>query len=187
MDLSERTIEPALKNVEEGGRPFACVIARDGKIVAESPNLVAQTHDPTAHAEGVAIREAWTRLQTEDLSGCEIYVLAHPCPMCLGALYYCSPDRVVFITTRGEYSRYYKYDRRSQVCPARDVVRRVLQAVAGAPAADGPRAERAGYRGLRALAGAELVSHAGGAEAPILERRSPSECETITVVLELWI
>ena len=75
MDLSERTIEPAPKNVEEGGRPFACVIARDGKIVAESPNLVAQTHDPTAHAEGVAIREAWTRLQTEDLSGCEICVL----------------------------------------------------------------------------------------------------------------
>ena len=112
MDLVERTIELALKNVEEGGRPFACVIARDGEIVAESPNLVAQTHDPTAHAEVVAIREACTRLQTEDLSGCEIYVLAHPCPMCLGALYYCGPDRVVFVTTRDDYSRYYKDDRR---------------------------------------------------------------------------
>ena len=112
MDLVERTIELALKNVEEGGRPFACVIARDGDIVAESPNLVAQTHDPTAHAEVVAIREACTLLQSENLSGCEIYALAHPCPMCLGALYYCSPDRVVFITTREDYSRYYKDDRR---------------------------------------------------------------------------
>ena len=112
MDLVKRTIELALKNVEEGGRPFACVIARDGDIVAESPNLVAQTHDPTAHAEVVAIREACTRLQTENLNGCEIYALAHPCPMCLGALYYCSPDRVVFITTREDYSRYYKDDRR---------------------------------------------------------------------------
>jgi guanine deaminase len=112
MDFVRRTIELALQNVEDGGRPFACVIAREGEIVAESPNLVAQTEDPTAHAEIVAIRRACTELGTEYLTGCEIYVLAHPCPMCLGALYYCSPDRVVFITTREEYSRYYTDDRR---------------------------------------------------------------------------
>jgi len=112
MDLIKRTIDLALRNVEDGGRPFACVIARGGEIVAESPNLVVQTNDPTAHAEVVAIREACTKLGTPDLEGCDIYVLAHPCPMCLGALYYCSPDRVIFITTRDEYAQCYKDDKK---------------------------------------------------------------------------
>lgn len=110
--LIDRMIELARINVEEGGRPFACVIARGGEIVAESPNRVAQTHDPTAHAEVLAIRDACTRLGTDHLSGCDIYALAHPCPMCLGALYYCSPDRVVFVTSREDYLSYYRDDRK---------------------------------------------------------------------------
>ncbi len=75
--------------------------------MAASPNWVAQTHDPTAHAEVLAIRDACSRLGTENLEGCEIYALADPCPMCLGALYYCSPDRVVFVTSREDYLTYY--------------------------------------------------------------------------------
>lgn len=112
MDFVKRTIDLALKNVEEGGRPFATVIVRDGEIIAESPNLVAQTHDPTAHAEILAIREACKKLQTEHLTDCEIYILASPCPMCLGSLYYCSPKKVVYITTREDYAPYYKDDRK---------------------------------------------------------------------------
>lgn len=112
MDFVKRTIELALKNVEEGGRPFATVIVRDGEIIAESPNLVAQTHDPTAHAEILAIREACKTLQTEHLTDCEIYILASPCPMCLGSLYYCSPKKVIYITTREDYAPYYKDDRK---------------------------------------------------------------------------
>ena len=107
MDFIQRTIDVALANVESGGRPFACLIVKDGKILAEAANLVAQTHDPTAHAEICAIREASAKLQSEHMQGCEFYILAHPCPMCLAAMYYCSPDRVVFITTREEYSAYY--------------------------------------------------------------------------------
>ena len=110
--MIKHTIDLALRNVEDGGRPFACLIVRGGEIIAESPNLVVQTNDPTAHAEVVAIREACTKLGTPDLEDCEIYVLAHPCPMCLGALYYCSPDRVIFITTRDEYAQYYKDDKK---------------------------------------------------------------------------
>lgn len=112
MDFIRRTIDLAMSNVEEGGRPFACVIARDGRILAEAANQVAQTHDPTAHAEIVAIREASAKLQSEHFTGCEFYILAHPCPMCLAAMYYCSPDRVVFITSRDDYSRYYRDDRK---------------------------------------------------------------------------
>ena len=112
MDPIKRTIELAMENVEGGGKPFACVILRGGEVVAESPNLVVQTHDPTAHAEIVAVRQACTKLGTESLEGCEIYVLAHPCPMCLGALYYASPDGVVFVAGRDQYAKYYKDDGR---------------------------------------------------------------------------
>ncbi|PFV93154.1 tRNA-specific adenosine deaminase [Priestia megaterium] len=112
MDYVKRTIELALKNVEEGGRPFACIVVKGGEIVAESANQVAQTNDPTAHAEILAIRKACEKLQTEHLKDCDIYILASPCPMCLGALYYCSPRKVEFITTREDYAPYYRDDRK---------------------------------------------------------------------------
>ena len=112
MDFAQRTIDLAAENVAAGGRPFATVIVRDGQIVAEAANQVAQTHDPTAHAEILAIRAACTALGTEHLTGATIYVLAHPCPMRLAALYYCSPDEVVFLTTRDDYRPYYVDDRR---------------------------------------------------------------------------
>ena len=112
MDYIQKTIELARSNVERGGRPFACVIVKDGAILAEAVNRVAQTHDPTAHAEICAIREAAAKLQSEHFTGCTFYLLAHPCPMCLAAMYYCSPDRVVFSTTREEYARYYVDDRK---------------------------------------------------------------------------
>jgi hypothetical protein len=62
MDFAQRTIDLARRNVAEGRRPFATVIVKDGEVVAESPNRVAQTNDPTAHAEILAnpqgLREA---------------------------------------------------------------------------------------------------------------------------------
>jgi len=112
MDLIQRTIDLARANVEDGGRPFACIISRGGEILAEAVNLVAQTHDPTAHAEILAIRAAAAKLGAEHFTGCEFTILAHPCPMCLAAMYYCSPDRVVFITRREDYSRFYVDDRK---------------------------------------------------------------------------
>jgi tRNA(Arg) A34 adenosine deaminase TadA len=84
----------------------------DGEILAESANKVAQTDDPTAHAEILAIREACMKLGTEHLVGATIYALAHPCPMCLGSLYDCSPKEVVFLITREAYEGYYLDDRK---------------------------------------------------------------------------
>ncbi|MGQ3888538.1 nucleoside deaminase [Legionella sp. CNM-1927-20] len=112
MDFIKRTIALAQENVEHGGRPFACLIIRHGKVLAEAPNTVAQTHDPTAHAEINAIRIATAKLGCEHLYDCEFYILAHPCPMCLAAMYYCSPKKVIFITTREEYKTFYKDDRK---------------------------------------------------------------------------
>lgn len=112
MNFVKHTIDLAMKNVEAGGRPFATAIVRNGEVIAESANLVAQTNDPTAHAEILAIRKACQRLGTEHLTDCEIYVLASPCPMCLGSLYYCSPARVIYITTREEYAPFYQDNRK---------------------------------------------------------------------------
>lgn len=69
---------------EEGG-PFGAVIVRDGKIIAKGHNKVVSTHDPTAHAEVVAIREAAKLLEKFDLSDCVLYTTCEPCPMCLSA------------------------------------------------------------------------------------------------------
>ncbi|KTD72688.1 nucleoside deaminase [Legionella tucsonensis] len=112
MDFIKKTIELAKENVKQGGRPFACLIVESGKIIAEGTNLVAQTNDPTAHAEIVAIRKATAKLHTEHLLNCEFYILAHPCPMCLAAMYYCSPLKVTFITLRDDYKKYYIDDRK---------------------------------------------------------------------------
>ena len=114
MGPINRTIELATQNVELGGKPFSCVVvsSETGEFLAESPNLVAQTNDPTAHAEVAAIRLACQRLGTPSLEGYEVYVMAHPCPMCLGALYYASPDRVAYVVTREEEGRYYTDDQK---------------------------------------------------------------------------
>ncbi|ETZ33610.1 cytidine and deoxycytidylate deaminase zinc-binding region family protein [Mycobacterium avium MAV_120809_2495] len=111
-DFARRTIDLARQNVAEGGRPFATVIVQDGEVLAQSANKAAQTNDPTAHAEILAIRAACRKLGTEHLVDATIYVLAHPCPMCLGALYYCSPREVIFLTTRKSYEPYYVDDRK---------------------------------------------------------------------------
>lgn len=112
MDPIHRTIQLAEQNVEQGGRPFACVIMKGDKLLAESANQAAQTQDPTAHAEILAIREACQKEQTEHLTDCTIYILASPCPMCLGAIYYCSPKNVVYVVAREEYEPFYRDDRK---------------------------------------------------------------------------
>ncbi|MFJ9363349.1 nucleoside deaminase [Nocardia sp. NPDC101769] len=105
-DFVQRTIEIARTSVAEGGLPFGTVIVKDGEILAEGRNCVAASHDPTDHAEIRAIREACRKLGTEYLTGCTVYAIAHPCPMCLAALYHCAPDQVVFLATREDCAPY---------------------------------------------------------------------------------
>jgi len=95
-----RAIELSLENVRSGkGGPFATVIVKHGKIIAEGSNEVTSVNDPTAHGEIVAIREACRRLRTFQLSDCEIYTTCEPCPMCLGAIYWTRCARVYFANT----------------------------------------------------------------------------------------
>lgn len=95
-----RAISLARENVESGaGGPFGAVVVRNGEIVATGTNLVTASADPTAHAEVVAIRNACEALGTFQLDDCEIYCSCEPCPMCLGAIYWARPARVMFAST----------------------------------------------------------------------------------------
>jgi tRNA(Arg) A34 adenosine deaminase TadA len=93
-------IRLSIENVDTGGGPFGAVIVKDGKIIAKAANSVTKLNDPTAHAEINAIRIAAKKLNTFDLSGCEIYTSCEPCPMCLGAIYWAHIDKVYYANTK---------------------------------------------------------------------------------------
>ena len=101
LQFLERAIELSRMGMENRqGGPFGCVIVKDGKIISEGYNEVTHSNDPTAHAEVVAIRKACEALNSFQLTGCDIYTSCEPCPMCLGAIYWARPDRVIFANTK---------------------------------------------------------------------------------------
>jgi tRNA(Arg) A34 adenosine deaminase TadA len=87
------------------GGPFGAVIVREGRIIARGWNQVIGTHDPTAHAEVVAIREACRKLRQFHLDDCVIYSSCEPCPMCLSAIYWARLGRVYYAATRSDAAR----------------------------------------------------------------------------------
>jgi tRNA(Arg) A34 adenosine deaminase TadA len=96
-EFMRRAITLALENVRTAqGGPFGALVVKEGRVLAEGVNRVTATHDPTAHAEIVAIREACRVLGDFQLSGCELYTTCEPCPMCLGAIYWARPARVFY-------------------------------------------------------------------------------------------
>ncbi len=99
----ERAIELSKQgmNSNQGG-PFGCIVVKGDEIIGEGSNLVTSSNDPTAHAEVVAIRMACEKLGTYQLTGCDIYASCEPCPMCLGAIYWARPQRVVYANTKEE-------------------------------------------------------------------------------------
>lgn len=99
----QQAVDLARQGVENGrGGPFGCIVVKDGVVVGKGCNMVTSTNDPTAHAEVVAIRDACGRLGDYQLTGCDVYTSCEPCPMCLGALYWARPRRIVFASTRHE-------------------------------------------------------------------------------------
>ena len=105
QDIMRRAIALSEKSVCTGGGPFGAVIAKDGEIIAEASNTVTLDHDPTAHAEVNAIRQAAHKLGTFDLTGCDIYTSCEPCPMCLGAIYWAHLDRIYYANDRKDAAR----------------------------------------------------------------------------------
>src|SRR5436305_2988384 len=96
-----QVIELAVENVRNArGGPFGALVVKDDQLIATGVNTVTTTHDPTAHAEVVAIRAACQKLSAYQLSGCELYSSCEPCPMCLGAIYWARPKAYYFACTR---------------------------------------------------------------------------------------
>jgi len=79
-----------------GEVPVGAIVVRDGDIIGHGYNRPISTHDPTAHAEIAALRDAAQRLRNYRLGGCTLYVTLEPCAMCTGAILHARISRVVF-------------------------------------------------------------------------------------------
>lgn len=101
MDESflREAIRLATESVQSGGGPFGAVVVRDGRIIGRGVNRVTVDHDPTAHAEVQAIRDACRNVGDFRLHGCTLYVSCQPCPMCMGASYWARIEKIVFAAT----------------------------------------------------------------------------------------
>jgi len=96
----QRALDAARAAADAGEVPIGAVIVKDGSVIAEAHNAPRTDHDPTAHAEILAIRRAAVALGDERLTGCELWVTLEPCAMCAGAiahariarLYYAASD-----------------------------------------------------------------------------------------------
>jgi tRNA(adenine34) deaminase len=74
----------------------AVIVSADGEVLAVAGNRTRRDHDPTAHAEILAIRQAALALGQERLEGCSLYVTLEPCAMCAGALVHARLARVIY-------------------------------------------------------------------------------------------
>ena len=96
-EFMQMAVALALQSVRERkGGPFGAVVVKNGKVIGKGANIVTSAHDPTAHAEVEAIRDACKNLQTFTLKGCTLYTSCKPCPMCLTAIYWARIDRMVY-------------------------------------------------------------------------------------------
>jgi tRNA(adenine34) deaminase len=92
----QRALELAAEAAAAGEVPVGAVVVQAGRIIGEGRNAPRALHDPTAHAEIAAIRQAAARLGTERLGGCALWVTLEPCPMCAGAIVHARLDRVYY-------------------------------------------------------------------------------------------
>ena len=101
-----RAIDEALGNLPAmAGGPFGACLVRGDEVLAVAHNTVLKDQDPTCHAETTAIRLAARKLQSYDLSGCEIYSTTEPCPMCFAAIHWARIGRLIYGTTIIEVAR----------------------------------------------------------------------------------
>jgi tRNA(adenine34) deaminase len=102
MDTDHQFMGAALELAREAHRrgevPVGAVVVLDGAVIGEGFNQPIGAHDPTAHAEIVALRDAAQRIGNYRLTGATLYVTIEPCQMCVGAMVHARITRVVFGT-----------------------------------------------------------------------------------------
>ena len=97
QEFMKLAVEEARAGINSNhGGPFGAVVVKDGHIIASGHNCVLKNNDSTCHGEIAAIREAEQKLETFDLSGCELYTTAEPCPMCLAAILWANISKVYY-------------------------------------------------------------------------------------------
>ncbi|RDH92322.1 MAG: tRNA adenosine(34) deaminase TadA [endosymbiont of Seepiophila jonesi] len=92
----ETALELAAQAETEGEVPVGAILVRDDKIIGQGWNRPIGHHDPTAHAEIMALRDAGRREENYRLPGSTLYVTLEPCPMCAGAIIHARVERVVY-------------------------------------------------------------------------------------------
>lgn len=95
-DYMRQALELASRAQAAGEVPVGAVVVKDGEIVGRGFNAPISSHDPSAHAEMMALRDAAQRLGNYRLTGCELFVTIEPCLMCAGAIMHARIARVVY-------------------------------------------------------------------------------------------
>jgi tRNA(adenine34) deaminase len=96
QNFMDEALEIAAAATRSGEVPVGAVVVRDGKIIARADNRTLREHDPTAHAEVLAIRAAAKSLNSERLSDCDLYVTLEPCTMCAAAISFARIRRLYY-------------------------------------------------------------------------------------------
>ena len=89
-------LREAKKAGDRGEIPIGAVVVKDGAVIGRGHNLRESRHDPVAHAEIIAIRQAARKTGNWRLTGATLYVTLEPCPMCMGAILLARIDTLVF-------------------------------------------------------------------------------------------
>jgi tRNA(adenine34) deaminase len=92
----EEALRAAQRALEAGEVPVGAVVVSDGKIIGRGWNRNIGDHDPTAHAEIVALREAGAAVGNHRLAGCDLFVTIEPCAMCAGAMVHARIKRLIY-------------------------------------------------------------------------------------------
>ena len=95
----EQALEQARLAAQAGEVPVGALVIKDGEIIGLGHNRNLLDHDPAAHAEIIALRQAAARLGNHRLTGCEMFVTIEPCAMCAGALVHARLARLVYGTS----------------------------------------------------------------------------------------
>lgn len=95
-DPMAMALDEARAAAARGEVPVGAVVVRDGVVLAAAGNRTLADHDPSAHAEMLAIRQACSAIGSERLVGCDLYVTLEPCPMCAGAISFARIRRLYF-------------------------------------------------------------------------------------------